>query len=700
MTWVKVPSRWIKLSFLLVMVFLWLPGFDDSSWSTGSGGLGFGDEDDNTLIAAPATSVYQRISFDIPDVSQVQMLIFSMDYDDGFVAYLNGVEIARSGLTGLPQPAFDELASSSHEALLYQGGVPTQFSLDEAALALLVNGSNVLCVETHNFTVNSTDLSSRPFLHLGLSSPVSWFGPIPSWVIVPVIFTESTLPIVVIQTNGVAIPDAYKIDAVMGIIHNGPGQVNHLSDPMNEFFGDIGIEIRGSTSAGFPAKSYGLETRGPIDTLNYNVSLFNWPVDNDWILYAPYNDKSMIRNVLTYKLGNEMGAWAPRTQLCEVMLNDQYQGVYVFMERIKQGPGRVDVDPLTYQDTLNNGITGGYIVKIDKTSGDGVIAWTSPFLAASPSAESINYQLHDPELAEMHPSQLNYIQSYITQWETALQGPDFLDPVVGYRPYVDVPSFIDFLIINELTKNVDGYRISTFLHKERFSEGGKLKAGPLWDFNLAFGNANYCYGSVTSDWDFDFNDYCSGGLDVPFWWQRLMEDSVFVNALHCRWFDLRQSVLSDAALSNFVDSMSLELAVPAQRHFSQWPILGVYVWPNNFVGNTFQEEMDYMKSWILERVAWMDSNMPGSCSGEGVQDIQDPMPVVFPNPAQDVLYVQGFLGRRAEYVVYDMAGNSVRAGWCTSIQPMISVADLAAGVYGLTLKSGSEPVKTIKWIKL
>ena len=243
-------------------------------------------------------------------------------------------------------------------------------------------------------------------------------------------------------------------------------------------------------------KSYGLETRGP-DSVNYNVSLFDWPSDNDWILYAPYTDKAMIRNVLTYDLGRQMGQWAPRTKLCEVILNGSYIGVYVLMERIKINPGRVDVDPLLYSDTLDNQLTGGYIFKVDKTTAGGIVAWTSPYTAQAPSSGPIYYQLHDPEIEDVHADQLNYIESYVDNWETVLKSATFANPQIGYRAYSDEQSFIDFLLINELSKNVDGYRISTYLHKRRFSEGGKIYAGPLWDFNLGWGNANYCQGGQT-----------------------------------------------------------------------------------------------------------------------------------------------------------------------------------------------------------
>ncbi|MEN9334566.1 MAG: hypothetical protein RLY35_1746, partial [Bacteroidota bacterium] len=469
--------------------------FNDDIWPTGQGGFGFGDNDDNTVIPSGSICLYQRFVFDIANPSLIHQLVLNMDYDDGFIAYLNGTEIARGGISIGVTPAFNEPASGSHEAVMYNGGNPEQFVISyNITSSLLTPGNNVLAIETHNQSTNSTDFTSRAFLHAGLTNSDVLFNPTPSWFTPPFSFYTSNLPIVVIDTYGVTIPDEPKINGTMGIINNGEGMTNSLSDDFNEFSGLIAIERRGSSSNGFPAKSYGLETRGP-DSVNYNASIFDWPMDNDWILYAPYTDKSCMRNVLTYQMGRDQGRWTPRTQFCEVILNGDYIGIYVFMERIKINPGRVNIDPLMPSDTLDNELTGGYILKVDKTTAGGVVAWSSPYYGAPPSNIHTTFQLHDPDLSALHPNQLNYIQDYVTTWEDILMDSIlFNHPTVGYAQFIDVSSFIDYFLANEITKNVDGYRISTFLYKERFSEGGKLVAGPLWDFNIALGNSNYCDG--------------------------------------------------------------------------------------------------------------------------------------------------------------------------------------------------------------
>lgn len=494
-------------------------------------------------------------------------------------------------------------------------------------------------------------------------------------------FTNSTLPIVVIDTDDIPIPDEPKITGLMGIIYNGPGQVNQLSDSFNLYNGHIGIETRGSSSSMFPQQSYGLETRYP-DSSIFNVSLFGWPSDNDYILHAPYTDKSLMRNVLTYKLGNELGRWAPRTQFCEVVLNGVYIGVYVLMERIKQNPGRVNINKLNLEDTLGNELTGGYIVKIDKTTGGGEIAWTSPYLSQTPGDGQIEFQLHDPKLNELHPFQKAYIQDYITDWEIALKISSFTSPTSGYKAYIDVSSFIDYFLITELSKNIDGYRISTFLYKHRISEGGKLVAGPLWDYNIAWGNVNYCQGDLTTGWEINFNDICGGTWQNPFWWKRLLDDPLYANDVKCRWTTLRQTVLSDFALLSYIDSSAAFLETPASRHYEKWPILGTYIWPNNFIGQTYQDEINYLKTWIQERTAWMDDNMFGTCTAS-IDEMGNNLINIAPNPTQNEVVISGLVGQ-GEIILLDLSGKIIQRVPFNSNQISIALQTLQNGVYFIT----------------
>ena len=325
-------TNWRKLSF------------NDASWSQGQGGVGYGDGDDNTIINS-VTSLYLRKNFIIIDTSEIAAAILHVDYDDAFVAYLNNVEIARAniGIVG-DHPLYNQGSTSLHEAQMYQGGNPDQFIINTQLLDnILLQGNNVLSVQVHNDNISSSDLTGRIFLSLGINTTSTNYSPTPSWFQPPLIFTTSNLPIVVINTNGQTIVDDPRIVCDMGIIDNGFGFINSINDPFNDYNGKISIEYRGSSSQSFPKKPYALETQDLLGN-NNNVSLLGMPVENDWILYAPYSDKSLMRNFLTFDLGRKMGNYSPRTVYCELVVNGSYEGIYILMEKIKRDNKLKDLD--------------------------------------------------------------------------------------------------------------------------------------------------------------------------------------------------------------------------------------------------------------------------------------------------------------------------------------------------------------------
>jgi hypothetical protein len=303
-------------------------GFNDSTWQNGVGGIGYGDEDDSTIIPA-TTSLYLRKTFTLTNFNNIELAIFNIDYDDSFVAFINDVEVARSNIGSVgDHPTFDQTTPNLHEATMYQGGNPEYFYINNQILTnTLVSGDNVLAVQVHNESITSSDMSSNCFLSFGIINSSITYGNPPSWFSPPEYFESSNLPIVMINTLGQTIVNDPRIVCDMGIIYNGEGAINYLSDPFKEYDGKISIEIRGSSSQSFPKKSYGLETQDSLGE-NSNVKLLGMPKENDWILYAPYSDKSLMRNVLTYKLGNDIGRYAPRTRFCELFINNDYKGVY------------------------------------------------------------------------------------------------------------------------------------------------------------------------------------------------------------------------------------------------------------------------------------------------------------------------------------------------------------------------------------
>ena len=426
-------------------------------------------------------------------------------------------------------------------------------------------------------------------------------------------FTSSNLPIIVINTHGVVIPDEPKITADMGIIFNGAGVRNNITDPFNNFNGTIGIELRGSTSQDlFPKKQYGIEVRDATGA-GIDASLLGLPKKDDWVLFAPYDDKSLMRDVLAYKLGRDLGRYASRSVYCEMVLNGEYMGVFVLLEKIKRDKNRVNIDKLDITENSGDNLTGGYIIKLDKIEGSGGAGWNSSFAPPNRSGgQNIYFQYEYPKPEDITTAQKNYIIDYFNQFELALAGDNFKDPVNGYAKYIDTDSFVDYFIANELARNPDAYRISTFMYKRKDSDGGKLFMGPIWDFNPGFGNVNFCAKEKPYGFIIDYNMICpADGWLVPFWWSRLFEDPAFKTKVATRWQALRAKTYATSRITGYIDSVATVLNQESQqRNFQRWPVLGQYVWPNSFIGPTFQSEVDWLKDWVTRRLSWLDTNLP------------------------------------------------------------------------------------------
>jgi hypothetical protein len=479
-------------------------------------------------------------------------------------------------------------------------------------------------------------------------------------VVVQVSFAQlrSTLPIVVINTNGGTIVDEPKVMASMKIVHKGDGQENVQTDSPNIYDGKIGIEFRGSSSQLFPKKPFGFETWDENGE-DINVSLFGWPKEEDWILYASYNDKSLMHNVLTMKMGREMGIYASRTQYVEVVINGEYQGVYVLMEKIKRDKGRVDISKLDPDENTGDDLTGGYIIKIDKGTGTDNGSWFRDHKVGNSASQRIRYFYEYP--SEPSPQQRTYIQKYVDDFENALKSDKFSDTDEGYRKYIDVKSFINIFLLNEVSRNIDGYRISTFMYKDKDSKGGKLTLGPPWDYDISYGNANYCQGNRFDLFAYRFNELCpEDGFQVPFWWPRLMQDPGFVSEMRDTYLNERESggIFSDENIKQMIDELEAELQQPQARNFQKWQILGQYVWPQpDPIASTWKGEVDELRTWLQRRLVWLDSNMPGVYVGK--EEIPELTIRAYPNPFIDVVNVSLEVASPKEAVItmYDAFGR-------------------------------------------
>ena len=442
---------------------------------------------------------------------------------------------------------------------------------------------------------------------------------------------NSDIPYIVIDTKGTGILNEPKIPAEMDIyIHKDKVQSTN-----------IGIEYRGSTSFRISdKKSFGIET-WDANGNDKDVSFFDFPMEEDWILMGHIVnldggyifDRTLMYHYFGYQLFRRMGRYASRSKFVELEINKDYKGVYVFMEKLKRDVNRIDIVELNPSHSEPEAITGGYILKIDKTAGgdlnigqpleyfesnweddarytsdicfrsqydiNGNIIEFDPYGPPYHSNQYLEtYFLYEyPKDINITDAQKTYIQTYIHDFETALLTDDFNTEIRTYTDYIDLSSFVDFFIINEVCRNVDGYRLSTYLYKDR---GGKLKMGPIWDLNIGYDTG----GRVPwDDWVINYNEFVNqDAWMVPFWWPRLMEDPIFRSALKARWTELRPNVLNTAELLDMVDQTANYLIDNGAiiRNYSIW---------DAGLGVNYDASIESLKSYLETRTQWMDGQI-------------------------------------------------------------------------------------------
>lgn len=417
------------------------------------------------------------------------------------------------------------------------------------------------------------------------------------------ILTDSNLPIVIIETDGgVPIPDEPKVPGTMKIIWHPDGSRNYLTDINTPAFlnydGRIGIERRGSTSQEFfEKKPYGLTTFQDDDVTTNNVSILGMPEENDWVLNSLAFDETGMRDVLAYELSERFGQYAPRRVYCEVMVNGDYRGLYVFMEKIKVDKNRVNI--VKMDEGCNNipEITGGYITKADKSTGNDPVAWQMLESGTSGWWPSfVNFIHHYPKPEEITPAQGEYIYRVFMRLNE-LAGAHNESIATGFPSVIDIPSFIDFMMIAEYSSNVDVYSLSTFFHKDR---NGKLRAGPVWDYNLAFGHDEFGYRSRYDIWQFD-----NGDNNGPSFWIDLFETDRFRCYMARRWDELTQSgqPLNYRGVCARIDELNALISEGVERDNQRW---------HKMTNHSYS--VIEMKEWLQQRTDWLDTQF-GSYSG-------------------------------------------------------------------------------------
>jgi hypothetical protein len=327
------------------------------------------------------------------------------------------------------------------------------------------------------------------------------------------------------------------------------------------------------------------------------------PKGSDWAFLANYLDKTQIRAALVHDLGQSLGRYNPRFRFTELFVNNQYQGLYTFIERIRRDAARVGI-PKPAPDAASGDITGGYIFRHEGKGRGGGRDWTSP--------NGVVWSYHYPRIDEITAAQKTYLQDHVRQFEAAMNAPDWANPTTGYPTWIDVPSWVDYVLTTELTNNWDGYVRSVWFHKQSKANGGLIYASPLWDYDLAFGVVNLGTSFRTDAWL--YKQVRAAPENVPFFFLKLWTEPAFQKAVKCRWQELRKGPLDRTALFAKMDRWHTELAPALKRDQEKWKTIGVKVSSVvYYTGKTFEEDVAWMKDWIDKRLKWLDGNLPGTC---------------------------------------------------------------------------------------
>ncbi len=473
-------------------------------------------------------------------------------YDSPIV---EGTEIVDLSFLKVDNPSLTNDIYLNKEGISFTGRVSYNVDLKNLVASYIHNG---LKVEA-NGVAHAVGVSSNDYTYPVTFTVKTTDGREQNYEVDVTYFTG--LPIVYINTNG-NVPIDSKDDEVGGIFVINGGRNFNLMEASE-------MEIRGrgnSTWHLHPKKPYQMK-------LSDKAEVLGMPKDKKWIFLAEYSDKTLMRNKIAFELGYlSKLEWTPKSEYAEVFVNNQYSGTYNISQKVEESSNRVNLG-----DT-------GYLLEIDqleRLDPDDVYFRTKDFL--------IN--IKEPNL-DYNSTEYTYVKDLVNEFENVLKSNQFKDPITGYAKYIDVDSFIDWYLISEITKNQDSKDFSSiFLN---VMPGEKIKMGPLWDFDLAFGNVNYSDATKpTGYWVKDHK-----------WYARLFQDPAFVNKVKSRfvYFKNNQNVIL-----NKMDFYADYLKNAQQENDNKWNILGNYVWPNPEVYDTYEEEVNHLKNWYIQRMNWLST---------------------------------------------------------------------------------------------
>lgn len=345
-----------------------------------------------------------------------------------------------------------------------------------------------------------------------------------------------------------------------------------IKDPTGQYnfpLSAVKVKGRGNSTWGMPKKPYALK-------FDKKTQLFGESKGKSWVLLANYSDKTAIRTSTAFYMGGlSCLEWTPCSHFVDLFVNKQYYGTYQLTEKIGIAKDRVNVSD------------DGYLLEVDQLArmeAEDVYFTTSRIL--------LNFK--DPDV-EWDSEKYNWAKNYVTTAENALYGSAFLDEENGYKKYIDIQSFVDWYLINEITKNNDAIFFSSCYMN--IAPEGKLKMGPLWDFDISLGNINY-----------NDNQNPEGfWIKNSFWIGRMFDDPEFVSKVRDR-FNYYYNHLND--IYSYINSNASYLKYSVVENNNKWETFYTATWPNYAIWGSYQNEVEYMKQFLAKRMTWLDENLP------------------------------------------------------------------------------------------
>ncbi len=397
----------------------------------------------------------------------------------------------------------------------------------------------------------------------------------------------TNLPTVIVHTTDaqdIVSKETYVNGIVSVISNNGT----------NLFTDSLEIKGRGNASWNFPKKPYKIK-------LDKKASLLGMPaVEKTWTLINNYGDKTLMRNLLAFDLSKRLGLpYTPAAKSVDLFLNGEYKGNYQLCDQVEVATGRVELEKMKATDTIMPNLSGGYLIEMDAYSYEETTKFNSDY-------GNIPVTIKYPKDDDIVAAQVAYIKSHFNKMENTLYANNYTDTTNGFRKYIDIGTFLRHFLVGEMSGNTDTYW-STNMYKKRNND--KFYFGPVWDFDIAYENDYRTY-PINDNPEWIYASTGSSARGVRKMVNRIFSDSTVMQQLKAIYASYRNSgVLTEDNLVQVVNDNATLLEQSQQINFMRWDILNTAVHMNPQVYGSYAGEVDNVRNFVKNRLAWMDKKL-------------------------------------------------------------------------------------------